>query len=125
MLDYDGFRREQAAAREQGRYLGIGVSTWGEICGLGPSSLLPGIGIHGSWNTLVMGTTGGGWVPVPFLGLLLATIYSAVRWMPDTPVFVPRRAAAFRFILLCAERHYLISFYPRIRYHSTSCTSKP
>ena len=57
-------------------------------------SLLPGIGLHGSWNTLVMGTTGGGWVPVPFLGLLLATIYSAVRWMPDTPVFVPRPAAA-------------------------------
>ena len=56
-------------------------------------SLLPGIGLHGSWNTLVMGTTGGGWVPVPFLGLLLATIYSAVRWMPDTPVFVPRAAA--------------------------------
>jgi dihydropteroate synthase len=55
-------------------------------------SLLPGIGLHGSWNTLVMGTTGGGWVPVPFLGLLLATIYSAVRWMPDTPVFVPRPA---------------------------------
>ncbi|HZI34428.1 MAG TPA: CPBP family glutamic-type intramembrane protease, partial [Gaiellales bacterium] len=56
-------------------------------------SLLPGIGLHGSWNTLVMGTTGGGWVPVPFLGLLFATIYSAVRWMPDTPVFVPRAAA--------------------------------
>jgi dihydropteroate synthase len=57
-------------------------------------SLLPGIGLHGSWNTLVMGTTGGGWVPVPFLGLLFATIYSAVRWMPDTPVFVPRATAA-------------------------------
>ncbi len=39
-----------------------------------------------------MGTTGGGWVPVPILGLLYATIFSAVRWMPDTPVFVPRPA---------------------------------
>jgi aerobic carbon-monoxide dehydrogenase large subunit len=26
MIDYDGFRAEQAAAREQGRYLGIGIS---------------------------------------------------------------------------------------------------
>ena len=62
-------------------------------------SLLPGIGLHGSWNTLVMGTTGGGWVPVPFLGLLLATIYSAVRWMPDTPVW-PRPCAGVFFVVL-------------------------
>ena len=30
MLDYDGFRREQAAARARGRYLGVGTSTYCE-----------------------------------------------------------------------------------------------
>lgn len=33
---YDQLRAEQAAARKQGRYLGIGVSTYVEICGFGP-----------------------------------------------------------------------------------------
>ena len=30
VLDYDGFRREQAAAREGGRYLGVGISCYAE-----------------------------------------------------------------------------------------------
>jgi carbon-monoxide dehydrogenase large subunit len=47
MVDYDGFRREQAEAREQGRYLGIGFSTYVEICGVAPSA----------W----IGTGGEGW----------------------------------------------------------------
>jgi carbon-monoxide dehydrogenase large subunit len=38
LVDYAGFRREQEAARQQGRYLGIGLSTWIEICGFGPSA---------------------------------------------------------------------------------------
>jgi carbon-monoxide dehydrogenase large subunit len=33
MVDYDAFRERQAAAREEGRYLGIGFSTYLEICG--------------------------------------------------------------------------------------------
>ena len=33
---YDALRAEQAAARQQGRYLGIGVATFTEICGFGP-----------------------------------------------------------------------------------------
>src|SRR5687767_5194529 len=33
---YDAFRAEQAAARNQGRYLGIGLATYVEICGFGP-----------------------------------------------------------------------------------------
>jgi carbon-monoxide dehydrogenase large subunit len=37
LVDYAAFRREQAQARQQGRYLGIGLSTWLEICGVGPS----------------------------------------------------------------------------------------
>ncbi len=37
-VGYDNFLREQAEARKQGRYLGIGLSTWIEICGFGPSA---------------------------------------------------------------------------------------
>lgn len=40
-LDYDGFRVEQAAAREQGRYLGVGISNYVE-----PST--PGYGYYGT-----------------------------------------------------------------------------
>src|SRR5919206_410948 len=34
LVDYQAFRRQQEAARKEGRYLGIGFSTWIEICGL-------------------------------------------------------------------------------------------
>ncbi len=37
-VGYENFLREQAEARKQGRYLGIGLSTWIEICGFGPSA---------------------------------------------------------------------------------------
>jgi len=47
IVDYDGFRAEQAAARREGRYLGIGFSTYVEICGVAPSA----------W----IGATGQGW----------------------------------------------------------------
>ncbi|HEX4110469.1 MAG TPA: xanthine dehydrogenase family protein molybdopterin-binding subunit [Solirubrobacteraceae bacterium] len=36
-FDYEGFRREQTALREQGVYRGVGFSTYTEICGLAPS----------------------------------------------------------------------------------------
>ena len=35
---YEDFRRQQEAARAEGRYLGVGLSTWIEICGFGPSA---------------------------------------------------------------------------------------
>jgi carbon-monoxide dehydrogenase large subunit len=35
---YDQFRRDQESARARGKYLGVGVSTWIEICGFGPSA---------------------------------------------------------------------------------------
>jgi carbon-monoxide dehydrogenase large subunit len=43
---YANFRVEQAAARAQGRYLGIGLSSYVEICGVAPSAWigLPGQG---------------------------------------------------------------------------------
>jgi carbon-monoxide dehydrogenase large subunit len=36
VIGYQKLREEQAAARKQGRYLGIGVSSYVEICGFGP-----------------------------------------------------------------------------------------
>ena len=47
IVDYEGFRREQEAARGEGRYLGIGFSTYVELCGVAPSA----------W----VGTAGEGW----------------------------------------------------------------
>lgn len=38
MLDYKDFREEQAAARKQGKYLGVGFSTYIELCGVAPSA---------------------------------------------------------------------------------------
>ncbi len=46
MVGYEDFRRKQAEARDQGRYLGIGFSSYIEICGVAPSAWigLPGQG---------------------------------------------------------------------------------
>jgi carbon-monoxide dehydrogenase large subunit len=38
LAGYDEARKRQAELRKQGRYLGIGLSTWIEICGFGPSA---------------------------------------------------------------------------------------
>ena len=38
MVGYEDFRKEQAEALAKGRSLGLGVSTWLEICGFGPSA---------------------------------------------------------------------------------------
>ena len=46
MVNYKGFRKEQEQARKQGRYLGIGFSTYIEICGAAPSSWI-GVGPGG------------------------------------------------------------------------------
>src|SRR5262249_12910040 len=47
MVNYRQLREEQARARQQGRYLGIGFSTYVEICGLGPSSVAGAVGFQG------------------------------------------------------------------------------
>ncbi len=44
MFDYQAFRREQEAARKQGRYLGVGFSTYLEACGLAPSQVAGALG---------------------------------------------------------------------------------
>ena len=47
MADYDALREQQAELREEGRYLGIGFSTYVEICGMGPSAAMPA----GGWES--------------------------------------------------------------------------
>jgi carbon-monoxide dehydrogenase large subunit len=47
MLDYKAFRRQQEEARKQGRYLGVGVVSYIEICGLGPSQVAGAVGFGG------------------------------------------------------------------------------
>ncbi len=47
MADYAKMREEQAAARAAGRVMGIGVSTYVEICAMGPSAALPA----GGWES--------------------------------------------------------------------------
>jgi carbon-monoxide dehydrogenase large subunit len=44
IVDYVGFRAEQEAARAEGRYLGIGFSTYVEICGVAPSAWIGTVG---------------------------------------------------------------------------------
>jgi carbon-monoxide dehydrogenase large subunit len=55
MAGYDQFRKEQETARKQGRYLGIGVTTYSEICGLGPSQVAGAIGFQGGlWESAII-----------------------------------------------------------------------
>jgi carbon-monoxide dehydrogenase large subunit len=49
LVNYSSFRKEQEKARKNGKYLGIGLSTYVEICGAAPSS----------W--IGVGPTGQGW----------------------------------------------------------------
>ena len=52
---YEALRKEQAAARKQGRYLGIGVSLYVEICGLGPSQVAGAVGFQGGlWESAII-----------------------------------------------------------------------
>jgi aerobic carbon-monoxide dehydrogenase large subunit len=44
LVDYDGFRRGQEEARREGRYRGIGFSTYVEICGVAPSAWIGTVG---------------------------------------------------------------------------------
>ena len=44
MVGYEDFRSEQAAARAEGRYLGIGFSTYIEACGIAPSAVVGSLG---------------------------------------------------------------------------------
>ena len=47
MVGYEDLRAEQKRLREEGRYMGIGFSTYVEICAMGPSAALPA----GGWES--------------------------------------------------------------------------
>lgn len=47
LVDYKKLREEQKQARAQGRLMGIGLSTYGEICAIGPSPATPA----GGWES--------------------------------------------------------------------------
>ena len=52
---YEALRAEQAAAREKGRHIGLGLSTYVEICGLGPSQVAGAIGFQGGlWESAIL-----------------------------------------------------------------------
>jgi carbon-monoxide dehydrogenase large subunit len=46
-IDYTQLRKQQEEARKAGRLMGIGLSTYGEICAMGPSIALPA----GGWES--------------------------------------------------------------------------
>jgi len=51
-LNYDQLREEQRRAREEGRYIGIGFSSYIEACGLAPSELAGQLGAQaGLWES--------------------------------------------------------------------------
>jgi aerobic carbon-monoxide dehydrogenase large subunit len=47
MVNYQGFRQQQAEARQHGKHLGIGLSTYVEVCGLAPSKAAGAMGFQG------------------------------------------------------------------------------
>ncbi|PYR38401.1 MAG: carbon monoxide dehydrogenase [Acidobacteria bacterium] len=54
-IGYPALRKEQETLRKQGRYLGIGVTTYVEICGLGPSQVAGAVGFQGGlWESAIV-----------------------------------------------------------------------
>jgi carbon-monoxide dehydrogenase large subunit len=56
-VKYDELRAQQAKQRQQpnGKYLGIGVCTYVEICGLGPSQVAGAVGFQGGlWESAIV-----------------------------------------------------------------------
>ena len=53
--DYSSLRAAQEAGRKEGRYMGIGVSSYVEICGLGPSQVAGAVGFQGGlWESAIV-----------------------------------------------------------------------
>ncbi len=54
-VDYPALRQEQVRLREQGSYMGIGVTTYTEVCGFGPSQVAGAVGFGGGlWESAVV-----------------------------------------------------------------------
>ncbi|HSM45527.1 MAG TPA: molybdopterin cofactor-binding domain-containing protein, partial [Acidimicrobiia bacterium] len=63
VADYEGLKAERDQAREEGRYVGIGVSTYCEVCGFAPTALAE-LGFSWSSYGLPAGFSGSGLVRV-------------------------------------------------------------
>ena len=54
-IGYAGLREKQAALRAEGRHMGIGVCSYVEICGLGPSQVAGAVGFQGGlWESAIV-----------------------------------------------------------------------
>ncbi len=54
-VGYENLRADQAKARNDGRHIGIGLSSYVEICGLGPSQVAGAIGFQGGlWESAIV-----------------------------------------------------------------------
>jgi aerobic carbon-monoxide dehydrogenase large subunit len=55
MLDYPALRARQAELRKKGEHIGVGFSTYAEICGLGPSQVAGAVGFGGGlWESAIV-----------------------------------------------------------------------
>jgi aerobic carbon-monoxide dehydrogenase large subunit len=55
MVGYEHLRNEQERLRSEGRYLGIGFSTYVEVCGLAPSAAAGAMGFQGGlWESAIV-----------------------------------------------------------------------
>jgi carbon-monoxide dehydrogenase large subunit len=55
MIGYDDLRKKQREMRAQGKYMGIGFSTYIEACGLAPSALVGSLGAGaGQWESALV-----------------------------------------------------------------------
>lgn len=55
IADYPKLRIQQKEARAKGQYIGIGVCTYAEICGLGPSQVAGAVGFGGGlWESAIV-----------------------------------------------------------------------
>ena len=55
IIDYKNLRQEQERLRQEGRYIGIGFSTYIEACGLAPSAVVGSLGAQaGQWESALV-----------------------------------------------------------------------
>ncbi|HEV2238217.1 MAG TPA: xanthine dehydrogenase family protein molybdopterin-binding subunit [Ktedonobacterales bacterium] len=55
MVNYQALRAEQAQLRQQGRYVGVGMSTYVEVCGIAPSKAAGAMGFQGGlWEPAIV-----------------------------------------------------------------------
>ena len=55
MLDYAALRAKQKELRKKGEHIGVGFSTYVEICGLGPSAVAGAVGFGGGlWESAIV-----------------------------------------------------------------------